>query len=420
MGVLNVTPHSFSDGGRFSIRRPPSPRRSALPPKAPTSSTSARNPQDLMATRSLCRSTRSVHVLRRSCRPWSALGIPVSIDTMKAAVAAWAIDGRRRDRQRRVGTATRPDMARVVAGHDVPVIVMQIATPPIRGSTSSPMSPRLRALARYRGPRRHSLERIVLDPGIGFGKTPEQSRPASRGRRWREFGLPLLVGASRKRFIHSIVPSEPAERLGGSLARTSGRRERRRHRPRPRRGADRAGAGRRRGHQAGAMSDARLRQRAGAARLSRRDAARGQGRADLQARPDARHRPGRSLAQRHAQARRLLRQGGATATEAFCSRRYRLVEAAAGAVAEAVLEHHPGRRIRVTVHKPHAPIAATFDDVGVVIERARQEARQGRTLAEAFIALGGNVGDVRATFDRAIALCATAAVCGSWRDRSII
>ena len=67
-----------------------------------------------------------------------------------------------------------------------------------------------------------------------------------------------------------------------------------------------------------------------------------------------------------------------TATEAFCSHRYRLVEAAAGAVAEAVLEHYPQvRRIRVTVHKPHAPIAATFDDVGVVIERARQERSRG-------------------------------------------
>jgi dihydroneopterin aldolase len=61
-----------------------------------------------------------------------------------------------------------------------------------------------------------------------------------------------------------------------------------------------------------------------------------------------------------------------TASEAFCARRYRLVEAAAGAVAAAVLEHFPHvRSVRVTVHKPHAPIAATFDDVGVTIERAR-------------------------------------------------
>jgi len=66
-----------------------------------------------------------------------------------------------------------------------------------------------------------------------------------------------------------------------------------------------------------------------------------------------------------------------TATEAFCARRYRLVEAAAGAVADAVLEHYPQvRSIRVTVRKPHAPIAATFDDVGVVIERVRTRTRR--------------------------------------------
>jgi dihydroneopterin aldolase len=60
------------------------------------------------------------------------------------------------------------------------------------------------------------------------------------------------------------------------------------------------------------------------------------------------------------------------ASEAFCARRYRLVEAAAGAVAAALLERCPQvRRVRVTVHKPHAPIAATFDDVGVMVERAR-------------------------------------------------
>jgi 7,8-dihydroneopterin aldolase/epimerase/oxygenase len=62
-----------------------------------------------------------------------------------------------------------------------------------------------------------------------------------------------------------------------------------------------------------------------------------------------------------------------TVSEAFCARRYRLVEAAAGAVADAVLERYPPfRSIRITVRKPHAPIAATFDDVGVTITRARR------------------------------------------------
>jgi dihydroneopterin aldolase len=61
------------------------------------------------------------------------------------------------------------------------------------------------------------------------------------------------------------------------------------------------------------------------------------------------------------------------ANTSFCAHRYRLVEAAAGAVATAVLERFPQvAAVRVTVHKPHAPIAATFDDVGVSIRRSRQ------------------------------------------------
>ena len=61
------------------------------------------------------------------------------------------------------------------------------------------------------------------------------------------------------------------------------------------------------------------------------------------------------------------------ASRAFCARRYRLVEAAAGAVAEAMLARFAQvQTVRVMVHKPHAPIAATFDDVGVSIMRSRR------------------------------------------------
>jgi dihydroneopterin aldolase len=62
------------------------------------------------------------------------------------------------------------------------------------------------------------------------------------------------------------------------------------------------------------------------------------------------------------------------ASLAFCTRRHRLVEAAAGAVAEAVLGRFPQvSRVQVTVHKPHAPIAAAFADVGVTIVRDRED-----------------------------------------------
>jgi dihydropteroate synthase len=64
-----------------------------------------------------------------------------------------------------------------------------------------------------------SRENIVLDPGIGFGKTPEQSMTAlARLNELSAFGLPLLAGASRKRFISAVTPAEPHQRLGGSIA----------------------------------------------------------------------------------------------------------------------------------------------------------------------------------------------------------
>ena len=60
------------------------------------------------------------------------------------------------------------------------------------------------------------------------------------------------------------------------------------------------------------------------------------------------------------------------ASEAFGSRRFKLIEAAAGSVADAVLAAFPRvRTVAVTIHKPHAPIAATFSDVGVTLVRGR-------------------------------------------------
>jgi len=62
------------------------------------------------------------------------------------------------------------------------------------------------------------------------------------------------------------------------------------------------------------------------------------------------------------------------ASKAFCAQRYRLIEAAAGKVADAVLAQFPRvQSVRVTIHKPHAPIAATFSDVGVALLRMRSK-----------------------------------------------
>jgi dihydropteroate synthase len=108
----------------------------------------------------------------------------------------------------------------VVAEHNAPVIIMhnrESADPAIDiVAEVTEFFSRSLEIA-WRAGIRH--DRIALDPGVGFGKTPEQSLICiARLHTFRSFGLPLLVGASRKRFINSIVPSEPMERLGGSLA----------------------------------------------------------------------------------------------------------------------------------------------------------------------------------------------------------
>ncbi len=220
MAVLNLTPDSFSNGGRF------------LEPQAAIG----------QARRLIAEGADIVDVGAESTRPYGgavrvlleeerarlapvlpeviALGIPVSIDTLKATVAAWALDMGAAIVNDVWGLQRDPDMACVVAERGAAVIIMhnrETADPAIDivADVTSSFRRSLDIAARAGIPR----ERIVLDPGIGFGKTPEQSMTCiARLDAWRGFGVPLLVGASRKRFIHSVVPSEPMERLGGSLA----------------------------------------------------------------------------------------------------------------------------------------------------------------------------------------------------------
>jgi dihydropteroate synthase len=220
MGILNVTPDSFSDGGRF------------LDPDAAIAH----------ARRMVAEGADIIDVGAESTRPYgtatpvsldeevrrlepvlaavAGLGVPVSIDTMKAQVAAAALAAGASIVNDVWGLQRDPDMACVVAQHAVPVIIMhnrESADPAIDIMADiAAFFARSLALAERAG---IAHDRIVLDPGIGFGKTPEQSLTAlARLDRLKAFGLPLLVGASRKRFIDKVSPAPPDRRLGGSLA----------------------------------------------------------------------------------------------------------------------------------------------------------------------------------------------------------
>lgn len=220
MGVLNVTPDSFSDGGRFL------------------------DPVDAIdqARRMIAEGADVLDIGAESTRPYGGavavpiaeemrrlgpvlpavvgLGVAVSIDTMKAEVAAWALAAGAAIVNDVWGLQRDGELARVVAQHAVPVIIMhnrEAADPAIDivADICAFFSRSLDIAARAGIARQN----IVLDPGIGFGKTPEQSLMAiARLPELKSFGLPLLVGASRKRFIDTVSPAPPDQRLGGSIA----------------------------------------------------------------------------------------------------------------------------------------------------------------------------------------------------------
>ena len=220
MGVLNITPDSFSDGGQF------------IAPEAALA----------QARRMIAEGADIIDIGAESTRPYGdaepvsadqelkrlqpiladvvSLGVAVSIDSMKSAVVGWAIDAGASMANDVWGLQRDPDMAALLAARRSPVIVMHNRDCADAGidimQDIAAFFARSIEIATRAG---ISRENIVLDPGIGFGKTPDQSMIAlARLRELDAFGLPLLVGASRKRFISSVSPSEPHQRLGGSIA----------------------------------------------------------------------------------------------------------------------------------------------------------------------------------------------------------
>jgi dihydropteroate synthase len=219
MGVLNLTPDSFSDGGQFiAPERALAQARRMIAEGADiidigAESTRPYGSQPVSAEQELKR-------LQPVLAGVVSLGVPVSIDSMKSSVVAWALDAGATVANDVWGLQRDPDMAGLLAARNSPVIVVHNrdrADPAIDiiKDIAEFFTRSLEIAAKAGIPQGH----IVLDPGIGFGKTPEQSMTAlARLNELAVFGLPLLVGASRKRFISSVSPSEPHQRLGGSIA----------------------------------------------------------------------------------------------------------------------------------------------------------------------------------------------------------
>jgi dihydropteroate synthase len=220
MGVLNVTPDSFSDGGRFAApEHAIAQARRMVAEGADIIDIGAESTRPYGDAQPVP-AQEEIERLRRTLPEVVKLGVPVSIDSMKAEVVAWALDAGASLANDVWGLQRDAGMAKLLAARNAPVIVMHNrdrADPAIDIMQDiADFFARSLDTAEKAGVARHN---IVLDPGIGFGKTPEQSMIAlARLGDLRAFGLPILVGASRKRFIASVVPSEPQARLGGSIA----------------------------------------------------------------------------------------------------------------------------------------------------------------------------------------------------------
>jgi dihydropteroate synthase len=219
MGVLNVTPDSFSDGGQFDT-----PERALAQARRMIAEGADIIDIGAESTRPYGAEPVSAEEERKRLQPVLAdvisLGVPVSIDSMKSSIVARALDAGATMANDVWGLQRDPGMAGLLAAHNSPIIVMHNRDRVDAGidimKDIAAFFARSLEIAAKAG---ISPGNIVLDPGIGFGKTPEQSMTAlARLNELSAFGLPLLVGASRKRFISSVVPSEPDQRLGGSIA----------------------------------------------------------------------------------------------------------------------------------------------------------------------------------------------------------
>jgi dihydropteroate synthase len=220
MGVLNVTPDSFSDGGNFlAPEHALAQARRLVDEGADIIDIGAESTRPYGGAQPVSADEEMAR-LRPILAEIVGLGVPVSIDSMKSDVAAFALDAGAAIANDVWGLQRDSRMAPLVAERGVPVIIMH---------NRDRADHAIDIMKDIVGFFAHSLDiaakagiregHIVLDPGIGFGKTPEQSMIAlAHLDELKRFGLPLLVGASRKRFIASVSPSEPQERLGGSIA----------------------------------------------------------------------------------------------------------------------------------------------------------------------------------------------------------
>lgn len=224
MGIVNVTPDSFSDGGRF------------LDPSAALDHALqlAAQGADFLdvggeSTRPGAIPVDVVEELRRVVpvieRLAPQVSVPISVDTTKSEVARAALDAGATIVNDVSGLTFDPEMVRVCAESDCGVVVMHIQGTPQTMQMAPHYEDVVDEVAEWLCARVESLgragidaSRIVVDPGVGFGKTAEHNRELlSHVAGLRRAGRPVLVGHSRKRFLAKLLGRPLDELLAGTI-----------------------------------------------------------------------------------------------------------------------------------------------------------------------------------------------------------
>ncbi|GKY87235.1 dihydropteroate synthase [Sinisalibacter aestuarii] len=227
MGILNVTPDSFSDGGDFARTEAAVSRATTMAAEGvdiiDIGGESTRPGADAVTiAEEIARTAPVIRAIRDA-----GIATPISIDTRKAPVAEAALEAGA-DIVNDVAAFTYdPELAALCAARDVPVVLMHakglpadMQKNPAYGDVVAEVYDHLAERIDYATGQGIARERIITDPGIGFGKTEAHNLALLANlSTFHDLGLPVLLGASRKRFIGAIGHADVAkDRLGGSLA----------------------------------------------------------------------------------------------------------------------------------------------------------------------------------------------------------
>lgn len=225
MGVLNVTPDSFSDGGRhFDTETAIEAGLRMVGEGADILDVGGESTrpgsEGVLAEEELRRVIPVIEGLRRRSP------VPISVDTQKAAVAETALRAGA-NMINDISALRDPRMGEVAARAGVPLVLMHMRGEPrtmqqgeiVYGDVTAEVAEFLSQAVERAVSCGVSRERVIVDPGIGFGKTVEHNLELiDRLGELKRLGRPVLVGPSRKSFIGKILDRPPGERLFGTAA----------------------------------------------------------------------------------------------------------------------------------------------------------------------------------------------------------